>query len=173
MATALKDGPQPRPPARMRSLGIDGALLRESAHIATRNGVTTELFSAPWGLATDAVRHLIHVRLDPAAISAWHRHSRQTDQIAAIGGAIRVVLFDDREGSPTRGRIEEVELDDERPALLVIPPGVWHGVQNMLANAPSAFLNLFDRPYEHGDPDEWRLPVASALIPYEFSPASP
>jgi dTDP-4-dehydrorhamnose 3,5-epimerase len=171
MASAVKDGPQPLPAARVRTLGIDGVRLRETSGIATRNGVTTEVFSAPWGLAVEAVKHLIHVKLDPGAVSAWHRHSRQTDQIHPIDGAIRVVLFDGREGSATTGRVEEVELSAAEPALLVVPAGVWHGVQNMLGSAPSAFLNLFDRAYEHGDPDEWRLPIANQLIPYAFARA--
>ena len=172
MATAIKDGPQPQPLSQLRSLDIEGAVLRESAAIPTRNGVTTELFSTPWQLPVEAVKHLIHVRLDPGAISAWHRHESQTDQIHAIEGAVRVVLFDGRDGSPTEGRVEEVELDAGRPALLIVPPGVWHGVQNLSARASCAFLNLFDRPYHHGDPDEWRLPQANDLIPYAFARAS-
>lgn len=172
MATAIKDGPQPSPPARMRSLAIEGSVLRESSPIVTANGVTVELFSSPWGLPVEAVKHLIHVRLDPRAISAWHRHERQTDQICAIDGTIRVVLFDGREGSRTQGRIEEVELSASRPALLIVPPGIWHGIQNMLPAANSAFLNLFDLPYEHGDPDEWRLPLGNDLIPYDFASPS-
>jgi dTDP-4-dehydrorhamnose 3,5-epimerase len=172
MATAIKDGPQALPPARLQSLAIEGAVLRESSPIVTANGVTLELFSAAWGLSVEAVKHLICVRLDPGAISAWHHHKRQTDQLCAIGGAIRVVLFDGREGSRTQGRIEEVELSASCPALLVVPPGIWHGVQNMAPAAGATFVNLFDQAYEHGDPDEWRLPLDNDLIPYDFASPS-
>jgi cystathionine beta-lyase len=61
----------------------------------------------------------------------------------------------------------EFFLDRARPMLVTIPPGIWHGVQNLGAS-DCAFLNFFDRLYEHGNPDEWRLPAANDAIPYRF-----
>lgn len=166
-----KDQPLPAPPSSIRPGAIDGVLVRESSNIVTRNGHTSEVFSSPWELPLDAVRHVIHVSLKPAAISAWHMHRAQTDQIVSVGGMIKVVLFDGRADSRTKGRVEAFHLSPMRPSLLLIPPGVWHGVQNMLASEFSSFINLFDRPYQHADPDEWRLPVRNDEIPYEFGPA--
>lgn len=169
MSTApQKDQPLAAPPSDVRPGAIDGVLLREGSNIVTRNGHTTEVFSSPWELPVDAVRHVIHVSLRPAAISAWHMHRAQTDQIVPVGGMIKVVLYDPREDSPTRGRVEAFHLSPMRPTLLLIPPGIWHGVQNMIASEFSSFINLFDRPYEHADPDEWRLPLGNDEIPYEF-----
>ena len=48
-----------------------------------------------------------------------------------------------------------------------VSAGIWHGVQNLGAS-DCAFLNFFDRLYEHGNPDEWRLPAANDAIPYRF-----
>ncbi len=148
---------------------IDGVVAREGSNIVTRNGHTTEIFSSPWQLPVEVVRHVIHVSLKPAAVSAWHMHERQTDQIVAVDGMLKLVLYDPREDSPTRGQIDVFHLSPMRPTLVVIPTGVWHGVQNMLAASFSSFVNLFDRPYEHWDPDEWRLPVRNDQIPYDFA----
>ena len=54
-----------------------------------------------------------------------------------------------------------------RPTLLVVPPGVWHGVKN-LSTSMTNFVNYFDRPYNYEDPDEWRLPRDTPEIPYSF-----
>lgn len=165
-----KDQPLSAPPSTIRAGAIDGVLVREGSNIVTRNGHTTEVFSSPWDLPVDAVRHVIHVSLRPAAISAWHMHRSQTDQIVPTGGMLQVVLYDGREGSSSHGNVEAFHLSPMKPTLLLIPPGVWHGVQNMVASEFSSFINLFDRPYEHADPDEWRLPIGTDEIPYEFGP---
>jgi dTDP-4-dehydrorhamnose 3,5-epimerase len=168
---AQKDQPLAAPRSSVRPGAIDGVLLREGGNIVTRNGHTTEVFSSPWELPVDEVRHVIHVSLKPAAVSAWHMHRAQTDQIVPVAGMIRVVLYDPRENSPSKGRVDVFNLSPMRPTLLLIPPGIWHGVQNMIASDFSSFINLFDRPYEHSDPDEWRLPLRNDQIPYEFDAA--
>ena len=79
----------------------------------------------------------------------------------------RVVLYDARGDSPTRGQMNEFRIGTVRPGLIVIPPGVWHGVQN-LHDGPSTLVNLVDRAYRYDDPDHWRLPPDTAEIPYRF-----
>lgn len=168
-AGPTKDQPHITPGGTITADRISGVVVREGSNIVTRNGHTTELFSSPWDIPVESVRHVIHVSLKPAAVSAWHLHERQTDQIVAVDGMIKVVLHDPREDSPTEGQTDVLHLSPMRPTLVVIPPGIWHGVQNMLPAGFSSFVNLFDRPYEHGDPDEWRLPERNDQIPYDFS----
>jgi dTDP-4-dehydrorhamnose 3,5-epimerase len=167
--SASKDVGHITPAGTVMAERIDGVVAREGSNIVTRNGHTFEVYSSPWEVPVEAVRHVIHVSLKPAAISAWHMHERQTDQIVAVDGMLKLVLYDPREDSPTRGRTDVFHLSPMRPTLVLIPTGVWHGVQNMLAASFSSFVNLFDRPYEHADPDEWRLPVRNDQIPYDFA----
>lgn len=105
----------------------------------------------------------------PGVVKAWKNHTRLTANYACVFGRIKLVLFDDRTGSSTHGAVTELYIGPEEYALVVIPPGIWHGVQNMLPASFSSFVNLFDRPYEHDDPDEWRLPVRNNQIPYDFT----
>ena len=83
---------------------------------------------------------------------------------AVIGGIfiLPFVIF-----SATAGQLDVFHLSPARPQLLAVPPWVWHGVQN-LAGGVSSFVNMFDRPYDYDDPDEWRLPPDSQEIPYSF-----
>ena len=146
---------------------IAGVEVREVRNIVTGNGITTELFRKDWGIVGSEVTAMIHVTLRPGAISAWHMHKLKTDHLFAVAGAIRAVLYDDRPGSATNGRVDVLNLSPMRPMLVVIPPAVWHGIQ-VLGNEPGAFVNFFDREYDYEDPDDWRLPPDSPEVPYSF-----
>ena len=52
------------------------------------------------------------------------------DRLFVSQGLLRVVLYDARPGSETFGQVDELTIGTVRPALVVIPPKVWHGVQN-------------------------------------------
>jgi len=51
--------------------------------------------------------------------------------------------------------------------LVIVPPGVWRAVGN-LADHVSLLLNLVDQAYKYEDPDHYRLPIDTELIPYKF-----
>lgn len=148
---------------------IDGVQVREVRNIVTANGVTTELYRPDWNIVEGSIQQAIHVALRAHAISAWHQHQHRWDYVFVVGGHVRVVLHDPREESPTREQVDVFHLSPARPQLVAIPPGVWHGVQNLAADV-STFVNLFNRPYDYDNPDEWRLPPDSPDIPYRFEP---
>jgi dTDP-4-dehydrorhamnose 3,5-epimerase len=64
-------------------------------------------------------------------IKGWHRHREMTLNYACVHGRIKLVLFDDREGSPTRGELMEIFLGPDNYALVIIPPEVWNGFKGM------------------------------------------
>ena len=165
---AKKDQKTSSPTWELRKPRIDGLQLREVKNIPTRFGHTVELYREDWHLHDLGIRHIICVTLAGGALSAWHGHQKQTDHFMVISGAMQAVLYDAREGSATKGELDVYNLSAARPALLVIPPGVFHGFKNW-SNEPVMFNNFFDFEYNYDDPDEWRLPVDSGVIPYEFS----
>src|SRR6185436_8042142 len=48
-------------------------------------------------------------------VKAWYRHTKQIDQLAVITGLIKLVLFDDRAKSATRGSVVEILLGELAP----------------------------------------------------------
>ena len=54
---------------------------------------------------------------------------------------------------------------------MIIPRGVYHAVQN-IGTTEALFVNMPTRPYNHGDPDKFRLPLKNDLIPFDFGDAS-
>ena len=64
-------------------------------------------------------------------VKAWHRHKDMTLNYACVHGRIKLVLFDERDLSPTRGRLMEVFLGPDNYSLAVIPAEVWNGFKGM------------------------------------------
>ncbi len=162
-----------------QSVTVSGALVAEHIHgvvvhdvrnIVTQNGLATEVFRADWQPDAPSVAQTLFVTLRPGTISGWHMHQRQLDRIFAVSGTIRLVLFDGRADSVTNRKVEVLHLDRARPCLVTVPTGVWHAIQT-LGSEPASFINFFNRLYDHSDPDEWRLPLDSADIPYRFPKA--
>ena len=151
---------------------IDGVRIREVRNVLKDNGVLTEIFRLDWALDPGTVQQVFQVTLVPGGLSAWHTHRLSTDRLFVTHGQLKIVLFDGREDSPTRGRVNELRFGTVRPALVVVPPGVWHGVQN-ISSEPSSVLNIVDRAYRYEDPDHWRLPPDTPEIPYRFRTGGP
>jgi dTDP-4-dehydrorhamnose 3,5-epimerase len=145
---------------------IEGVHMIEIRSVPKRSGVLTEVFRPEW-LSNHTVAHVFQVALAPGSVSAWHAHREATDRIFVSAGSITLALYDARDGSSTRGLVNEFFLTIARPQLVVIPPGVWHGLV-VTGSAQAIVLNLVDRPYRYQDPDHWRLPADTGEIPYRF-----
>lgn len=61
------------------------------------------------------------------AVVGLHYHLHQADYWYVLRGRARVVLHDLREGSPTDGATQVLDLVGEEDRGLFIPPGVAHG----------------------------------------------
>jgi dTDP-4-dehydrorhamnose 3,5-epimerase len=147
---------------------IAGLRIREVKNVLKSNGdVLCEIFRRDWLLDAGVVDQVFQSVMNPGSISAWHVHQHTTDRLFVSQGVLRIVLYDAREDSPTHARINEYRFGALRPALLIIPCGVWHGVQN-ISNTPALLLNLVDSAYCYEDPDHWRLPADTEKIPYRF-----
>lgn len=103
----------------------------------------------------------------PGVVKAWHCHARQTDHFTVVSGMAKLVLADLREGSPTRGEINEFHIGDQNRMLVQIPPGVYHGLKG-IGTAAALALNCPTEPYDPARPDEIRLPYLCDEIPYDW-----
>jgi len=75
------------------------------------------------------------------------------------------VLYDDRDGSATRGTIAERFLGPDDYALVTIPPGIWVGFMGMSNEALVA--NCATRPHDPADTE--RLDPFGGAIPYDWA----
>lgn len=63
----------------------------------------------------------------PGAIKAWHYHKEMTLNYTVIAGNIKLVLYDNRANSKTRGDVQEIFLGPDNYCLVTIPHQVWNG----------------------------------------------
>ena len=103
----------------------------------------------------------------PGVVKAWHLHRIQTDLASCIRGEIELVLYDAREGSPTRGEVVRLLTGEKNPSLVTIPPGVYHGWK-CISEEEAFVVNVPTELYRSGEPDEIRLPPDSDAIPYRW-----
>jgi dTDP-4-dehydrorhamnose 3,5-epimerase len=104
--------------------------------------------------------------INPKAIKAWKLHEKVTQNITVPMGEIRLVIFDDRPESSTRGNTAEYQIGRNGNYYLIhIPPMLWYGFQS-LDNQKSIIANCTDLPHE---PSESRLlPLDSGKIPFQW-----
>lgn len=150
---------------------IDGVHVHEVRHVPRDHGVITEMFRPEWDPTGMPVVQIYQSRLFPGAIGAWSCHSQTTDRLFVSQGHLKIVLYDGRKDSATCGGVMEVHSGEARPALIVLPPGIWHGLQN-LGPSDAIVVNCPTTAYIYEDPDHYRLPYDSPEIPYQWSTAS-
>ena len=158
----LKDGEQPGAvPARSKMPGVEIVPLRRFCD--ERGGVYHMLKETDPHFKRFGEIYFSTVR--PGVVKAWKNHRTVTANYACIFGSVRLVLYDDRAPSTTRGRVMELVLGEDYYALVVVPPGVWNGFQGL--SRPYAILaSCSTEPY---NPSEFeRVDPATERIPYRW-----
>ncbi len=104
----------------------------------------------------------------PGVVKGWHYHKKQTDHFCFVKGMAKVVLYDPRQGSKTKGEVNEFFLGEHNPALLVIPPLVYHGMKGV-GTEPAYLINTPTEHYVYDSPDEYRVAPNSPEVPYDWT----
>ena len=89
-------------------------------------------------------------------IKAWHLHKEATLNYACVSGEVKLVLYDDRTESDSRGIYEEIFLTPENYFLVTIPPNIWNGFKG-LAKGESIIANCLNLP--HNEKEMVRLDI--------------
>jgi dTDP-4-dehydrorhamnose 3,5-epimerase len=104
--------------------------------------------------------------VNPGAIKGWHIHSDMTLNYAVPHGQVKLMLYDERDGSPTRGGLMELFVGTGNYVLVRVPPKVWNGVKG-LGDYPSVIANCASHPHRPDEID--RLDPFSERIPYDWA----
>jgi dTDP-4-dehydrorhamnose 3,5-epimerase len=146
---------------------IDGVKVKKLRVIPDERGRLMEILRAddPEFVAFGQV-YMTTVR--PGVVKAWHYHKKQTDSMAVVSGMAKIVLYDGREGSPTRGEVNEFFVGEHNPILVQIPKGVYHGMKGV-GEREAIIINTVTEPYNRAEPDEYRLDPHDNDIPYDWA----
>jgi dTDP-4-dehydrorhamnose 3,5-epimerase len=102
----------------------------------------------------------------PGAIKGWHRHKRVTINYAVPFGDIKFVIHDDRDGSPTRGRTQEIFLSPRSYNLVTVPPMLWYGFKG-LGSTEAIVVNCATHPHDPAEAE--RKAANDGSIGYDWS----
>lgn len=103
----------------------------------------------------------------PGAIKGWHLHRRMVLNYAVPSGRIKFVLYDAREGSRTKGELQELFLGEDHYQLVQVPPGVWNGFKG-IGTALAIVANCSS--IEHDPLEIERMdPLVNDVIPYDWA----
>src|SRR5207253_8962676 len=103
-----------------RIVSIEGVVLKELVTHDDERGFFREIIRE----TDDFFEHFgqwSHSLMYPGTAKAWHIHQRQTDWWYVIG-ALKVALYDTRDGSPSKGQLMEFLMGDAHASCLKIPP---------------------------------------------------
>ena len=101
----------------------------------------------------------------PGAIKGWHLHKEMGLNYAVISGMVKLVLYDNREDSPTKGEVMELFIGDDNYVLVHIPPRIINGFKG-IGNKPSIVANCATIP--HAPNEIIRIDPFDKNVPYDW-----
>jgi len=144
---------------------IDGVVVQPLKQMLDERGKVMHMLRAsdPWYVGFGEIYFSL---VYPGVVKGWHLHRRMVLNYAVPHGRVKLVLFDDREGSATRGELMELFLGPDHYALVQVPALVWNGFKGV-GTEPALVANCASLPH---DPDEIvRLDPFENHIPYDWA----
>ncbi|MDC0430007.1 WxcM-like domain-containing protein [Candidatus Thioglobus sp.] len=93
-------------------------------------------------------------QVDKGAVKAWKRHKKMILNLVAPVGAIKFVLFDDRDVSNIQ--FQEIIISSDNYCRLTVPPMIWMGFQG-LSVGESLLLNIANIEHDTNETDRLEI----------------
>lgn len=125
---------------------IEGVIMKKLVKHLDERGYLCETFRSD-ELPSDLKPTMSYVSYtEPGIARGPHEHLKQTDIFAFMGpGNFKLKLWDNRKSSPTYKKWMELYAGQDKPLLVVIPPGVVHGYKNISSSERGMVLNFPDQ----------------------------
>jgi dTDP-4-dehydrorhamnose 3,5-epimerase len=145
---------------------IQGVELKPLTTHSDERGFFRELIRVNDPIFAEGFGQWSHTLTYQGAAKAWHIHHTQVDWWYVAVGVIKAAMYDLRQGSPTRGELQEVLLGENYPPqILRIPPGVAHGYK--VIQGPMHLFYVTSNVYNPAD--EGRRPHDDKEIGYDWN----
>ena len=148
----------------------DGVKFRRLNTIVDGRGSVCELFDERWDWHPDPLVYCYCATIRAGVVKGWAVHREHEDRYFVVRGEMEVTMYDDREDSPTHGMLVQVYLTENDRKLMNVPVGIWHA-DRAVGTTDVMFINFPTQPYDHENPDKYRLPLDTELIPHSFGDA--
>lgn len=131
---------------------IDGVTLHDEKHIVVPKG---DIYHAI--KCTDegfcGFGEAYFSQIEKGAVKGWKRHNRMTLNLVVVTGAIKFVIYDDREDSKTKGQFEEITLSiKDNYKRLTVAPGLWMAFQGV-GDGISMLMDVIPETHDPSEAD--------------------
>lgn len=104
-------------------------------------------------------------------IKAFHWHKQQDDLWFIATGRAAIILYDQREDSPTKGETQVIYAGVDDYKTVLIPIGVVHGYK-VLSDEPCLLFYHVTKEYDRNNPDEERIDPFDKTINFDWNALS-
>ena len=170
LAAAVKDRQTVTSEGKSLDGLIEGSVFREVTTHVDERGSVVELFDPRWQWHPDPLVFAYSFTIKPGFAKGWNLHKLHEDRYFLLQGEMELILYDVRPASMTYGKVSRVVLSEYRRGLINVPKFVWHADRN-IGTRDCVVVNFPTTQYDHANPDKYRLPLDSPLIPYKFPEA--
>ena len=147
---------------------IDGVKIKKLKVIPDERGRLSEILRSDDEEVFIKFGQVYVTTANPGVTKAWHYHKNQWDNMAVVFGMMKIVLYDSRDNSPTKGEVNEFFVGIHNPILVHIPPMVYHGFK-CISETEAIVVNCPTELYNYDNPDEFRLDPHNNDIPYDWT----
>lgn len=141
---------------------IDGVIIKKLNKIPDERGCVLHMLKKE-DSNFNSFGEIYFSTIYPGVIKAWHIHKEMELNYAVISGEIKLVLYDDRKKSETKGNLMEIFAGERNYLLVKVPPAVWNGFKG-IGTKEAIVANCSTISH---DPNEIkRLDPFSEKIPY-------
>jgi dTDP-4-dehydrorhamnose 3,5-epimerase len=148
----------------------DGVSIRDVPTHTDERGNVVEIYDLRWNWHPASVVCAHSFTIKPGFVKGWGLHETHEDRYFILFGDMELVLFDPRPASSTYGKVSKILMSESNRRLVNIPTFIWHAEHN-IGTKDVVVIDLPTQPYDHENPDKYRLPIDTPLIPYSFGNA--
>ncbi|MFH1412736.1 MAG: dTDP-4-dehydrorhamnose 3,5-epimerase family protein [bacterium] len=125
---------------------INGVIIKNLEKYSDHRGWLSEIYRSD---ELDYIPAMAYVSVTkPGVIRGPHEHKEQSDCFVFMGpGEFELYLWDRRDYSPTNGEHVKITAGENKPIMVIVPPGVIHGYKCISENEAYC-INFPNRLYK-------------------------
>jgi len=132
---------------------IEGVIIKKLQIYEDERGWLAEIYRVDETEYRPVMKYVSMTR--PGVTRGPHEHVYQSDCFVFVGpGTFALHLWDRRDNSPTKDVYLKIEVGEDNPVMVIVPPGVVHGYK-CISEYEAWSINLPDKLYRgHGKAEE-------------------
>ena len=145
---------------------IEGLIIKKLARFSDERGWLCEAWRKDESGYQPVMAYVS--KTEPGVVRGPHEHKEQSDCFIFTGpGNFCMCLWENRTGKPGYRQLETMEVGEDNPCMIIVPPGVVHGYQ-CISKEAGYYVNLPNQLYK-GQNKEQEVDE----IRWEVDPESP